>query len=85
MDNDIDPQDVTAEPELTFKDVAAQLGVSVRTVHNLKAQRKIGFVDGPGRRIRFLQRHVDACRATYFAAIEVPALNEPPVGTGLAA
>lgn len=73
-------QDVTEY--LTIHDVAEQLGRTDRQIRNLVRQRRLGSVK-IGRLRRFTQAHVDAYRATYLAAVEVP--TEPPVGAGLAA
>jgi excisionase family DNA binding protein len=82
MTNVAHPLAVTAT--LTIEEVAAQLGYTDRHVRNLVRQRRLGSVK-IGHKRRFTQAHVDAFRATYLSAIEVPAAHMPPVGTRLAA
>lgn len=81
MEDEANPQPVTEY--FTFRDAAAQLGYTERHIHSLKREGKIGFTQF-GRRVRFTQAHIDLYRATYLAAIEVPAIPKTPVGTELA-
>lgn len=85
MNNAIGPQRVTDLDDevdyFTAREVASQLGKSERTIWYLVSQRRLGSVK-IGHQRRFTQAHVDAYRATYLAAVEVPAA---PVGTRLAA
>lgn len=82
MENDTRPLAVTAD--LTIHEVAAQLGCTDRYVRTLVRLRRLGSVK-IGHKRRFTQAHVDAYRAAYLTAIEVPAVHTHPVGTRLAA